>query len=57
MYSENNDALSCTLNQIKNVKRTYKWNKIPLNELIKNNEYYINNNCENGHKDEINLEY
>jgi hypothetical protein len=58
MNSENNDAPSCTLNQIENVKRCNKCNKIPLIELIeRNNEYYIKYNCENGHKDEINLEY
>ena len=58
MNSENNDAPSCTLNQIENVKRCNQCNKIPLIELIeRNNEYYIKNNCENGHKDEINLEY
>ena len=58
MNSENNDAPSCTLNQIENVKRCNQCNKIPLIELIeRNNEYYIKYNCENGHKDEINLEY
>ena len=58
MNSENNDAPSCTLNQIENVKRCNQCNKIPLIELIeRNNEYYIKYNCENGHKDEINLEH
>ena len=58
MNSENNVAPLYTLNQIENVKRCYKCNKIPLIDLIeRNEEYYINYNCENGHKDEIKLEY
>ena len=57
MYSENNDAPSCTSKGIEIVKRCNQCNKIPLIELIeRNNEYYIKYNCENGHKDEINLE-
>ena len=58
MITENNDAPSCTINQIENIKRCNECNKIPLIELIeKNNEYYIKYNCENGHKNETNLEY
>ena len=60
MYSENNDAPSCTSKgiEIEIVKRCNQCNKIPLIELIeRNKEYYIKYNCEKGHKDEINLEY
>ena len=39
-----------SLNQIENVKRCYQCNKKSLLELIeRNNEYYIKDNCENGH--------
>ena len=52
-----NDAPSCQLDQFEYIKRCTKCYKIPLIKLIKrNNQYYINYNCENGHKDEINLE-
>ena len=57
MDYENNDAPSCKLNQIENVKRCNKCYKIPLiKPIIRNYKYYIECICENGHIDEINLE-
>ena len=59
MNSENNDAPSCTSKgiEIEIVKRCNQCNKIPLIEIIeKKDKYFIKYNCENGHKDEINLE-
>ena len=49
MNSQNNDAPSCILNQIENVKSFNQCNKITLIDLVeRNNEYYIKHNCENG---------
>ena len=57
MITQNNDAPSCQTNQFEFIKRCNKCYKIPLIKLInRDNKYYINYNCENGHKGEINLE-
>ena len=57
MNNESNDAPLCSFNQLENIKRCNQCNKIPLIEIIeKKDKYFIKYNCENGHKDEINLE-
>ncbi len=59
MISNNNDSPVCTPKEfsMENVKRCLTCNKIPLIEIFqKKDKFYIKSNCENGHKNEINLE-
>ena len=59
MNNENEVAPVCTPKEfsMENVKRCLTCNKIPLIEIFqKKDKFYIKLNCENGHKDEINLE-
>ena len=59
MNNENEVAPVCTPKEfsMENVKRCLTCNKIPLIDIFqKKDKFYIKLNCENGHKDEINLE-
>ena len=59
MNNENNVAPEWTPKEfsMENVKRCLTCNKIPLIDIFqKKDKFYIKLNCENGHKDEINLE-
>jgi lysyl-tRNA synthetase class I len=52
MSYPNNDAPSCQMDHFEYIKRCTKCYKIPLIKLIsRDNKYYINYNCENGHKE------